>query len=187
MSRPRVLILIAGMLVALVALAAPARAANEVATRISIRPVDPVTVGVYLRVTVDLTLASGAPLADEPVTLTMNDVPVHRTRTDLNGIATFRLGKDLAPGEYVLAATYEGKADAYFGATARSTLVVVPFGLTVETVPPLPGMVFELDGTRFVAGDDGVARIAVAVGGVHELAVIENAYRNPDQRACPSG
>ena len=182
MSRQHVLAIV-GALLALVALAPSVRAAGEVATQLSVRPMEPVTVGVAVDVIVDLTTADGAPLADEAVTFIRDGEEVRRTRTDGTGVATLRIGAGLPPGEYGLLVTYAGRTGAYLGASASATLAVVPFDLAIETVPPLPGMVFEFDGARFVAGNDGVARIPVDVAGDHELAVIEDAYRNPDQRA----
>ena len=182
MRRQQVLAFI-GALLALIALGPPVRAAGEVATQLSVRPIEPVTVGVAVEVTVDLTTADGTPLANEAVTFAGDGAEVRRTRTDGTGVATFRIGAGLPPGEYGLLVTYAGRTGAYLGASASATLAVIPFDLAIETVPPLPGMVFEFDGTRFVAGDDGVVHIPVDVAGDHELAVIEDSYSNPDQRA----
>lgn len=170
-----------GILLAVAGIVGQVGAAGEAATSLSIAPVETVSVGTVVLVQVTLTLPNGDPVADEPVALTNNGQPVRRTRTDLSGIAMFRLPRDLAPGEYTLVASYDGRSGKYLASGATATLVVVPYELAIRTVPELPGMVFALDGTRFVAGDDGVARIAVNVAGEHVIEVLVSEYRDAER------
>lgn len=181
MTRLRLLSVAGGVLLGLLVATSAVQAANEVPTRLSIGPLAPIVIGDSVTVVVALALDGGAPLVDMPISLTIDGGSLRRLRTDVAGVATFRLSRDMAPGDYALVASYAGQADAYLAASAQATLTIVPFELAVVTVPPLPGMVFELDDTRFIAGEDGVARIAVALAGDHELGVIEDEYRNPNQ------
>ena len=180
-------IVLTGALIALLLAVAPARAEGEAVTEVAIRPLDPVVIGSAVTVIVDLRLESGAPVANSPITLTIPDQPVRVSQTDTAGAAAFRLTQDLPPGEYPLVATYAGATGAYLGANDELVLSVLPFELAVETVPALPGMVFTLDGKRFTAGADGIARRSVAAVGDHQLGVLDDAYRGDGQRAEFSG
>jgi len=183
MSQLRGACIVAVAVFGLLVMAVPVQAIGEVGTRLAIRPIDPVVVGADIRVVVDLRLASGAPLANEAVTLTNNGVLVRRSRTKADGSTTFRLPTDLDPGEYRLVATYGGLRNAYFSSSDEFVLVVTPYELAIETVPSLPGMVFALDGQRFTADEGGIARITVQVGGEHRLSVLDDQYQTPDKRA----
>ena len=180
-------IVLTGAAIAVLLAVAPARAQGEAATEVSIRPVDPVVIGSPVTVIVDLRLESGAPVANSPIELTIPGQPVQVIRTDTAGAAVFRLTQGLSPGEYPLVATYAGVTGAFLGGSDELVLSVLPFELAVETVPTLPGMVFKLDGKRFTAGADGIARLPVALGGDHQLSVLDDEYRGDGQRAVFSG
>ena len=163
-------------------LSTPTRAVGEIATTISIEPLETLTVGADARVTTRLATGDGAVIVDEPITLTIDGDSRPRRWTDAEGVAAFRLPRDLLPGTYEVVASYAGRTGAYLGATARIEVEIVPYELSVDTVPPLPGMVFEIDGTRFEAGADGVARVGLDRLGEHTLTVVPDAYRHPQQR-----
>ncbi|MEP6681240.1 MAG: hypothetical protein ABJB65_07155 [Chloroflexota bacterium] len=176
-------IVLTGVMIALLVAVVPAFAQGEAATEIAIRPLAPSPVGSPVTVIVDLHLEGGAPLADAPISLTSTGRPPLTSRTDASGAASFRLPQDLAPREYELVATYSGEAGATYGASDELSISVVPFELTVQTVPSLPGMVFTLDSKRFTADADGVARLSVAFAGDHTLTILENEYRGDGLRA----
>ena len=75
-----------------------------------------------------------------------------------------------------LTAVYPGSTDRYAPASTSAVLTVVPYELTIQTVPSLPGLAFTLDGRRFEADADGIARIAVGTVGDHQLAVLPDEY-----------
>jgi hypothetical protein len=76
---------------------------------------------------------------------------------------------------------YAGSSQHYWGvpASAAATFVVAPLIISVNTVPPMPGIMFTLDGRRAIPSDaTGAAVLAVARAGIHTLAVSVPA---PDQ------
>lgn len=158
------------------------RAEGEVPTEVEIVPVPRAVVGERVEVEVRLRLAAGGAIIDEPVSLSLDGVHVRRTRTDEAGAVRIRLPVDLGPGTYAITATYSGLRGAYLASRAQATVEITAFQLEVETVPPLPGVTFALDGERFVTGDDGIARIAVGTTGQHELEVLDAEYAGPDAR-----
>ena len=164
-------------------MSSPAQAAGEIATSVSIEPLETLSVGADASIVVTLTTQlGGALVVDEPITLTIDGTSRPRRWTDAAGMAIFDLPRDLRPGEHEVVATYAGRTNAFLGATARTVVEIVPYELVVETTPPLPGMVFDVDGTRFQAGPDGVARVGLDRLGVHRLSVVTDAYQHPHQR-----
>jgi hypothetical protein len=167
---------IALALLAVLLVGAPARGA-ELATELTIRPVGEVVVGDRGVVAVQLATAGGEPLADEPVELSLDGTYLRRMRTNARGVATFTL-PSLDAGEHAVTAVFPGIIGALVPASAERAFVVVPYELTIETVPPLPGMAFRLDDQRFAADTDGIARIAVSRAGEHTLAALDDDYRD---------
>ena len=176
--------LLGGVVVAVVlsSIASPALAVGEVATRISIDPLAAITVGSEASVVVTLTREDGVAVVDEPIALTINGDSRPRRWTDVGGVTTFNLPRELPPGQHEIVATYVGRTNAYLGASARIVVDIVPYELAIETVPPLPGMEFEVDGTRFEAGADGVAHVSLDRLGEHTLTAVTSAYRVPGEQ-----
>jgi DNA-binding protein HU-beta len=153
------------------------QAAVPVAVRVSFRSVTPVEIGNGTTVVVDLRLASGSALANEPVELSLDGAYYRRGRTDASGAVSFPIPNNLVAGSHPLKAVYPGKTNTYLAATATASLAVTPYLLTIQTVPALPGMAFTFDGKRFEAGADGYARISVAKPGDHVLAALDKEYK----------
>jgi hypothetical protein len=183
MSVLRLLVVLAcGVAGALIA--TPARAAGEAATELTIRPLEPIVVGSGTDIIADLRLVGGGdPLVDEAIELSLDGEPLRRVRTALDGSIAVPMPRDLPPGEYALRASFGGRTDAYLPASDDVVLVIIPFTLEVETVPPLAGMPFALDDQRFETGQDGVARITIDVPGDHILTALDSEYVGRDQRA----
>ena len=176
--------LLGGALVAVVLsfTGSPAHAAGEIATRVSVTPLDALIVGTEASLVVTLVQEDGVAVVDEPIALTIDGASRPRRWTDAAGVATFDLPRDLLPGEHEVVATYAGRTNAYLGATARTVVEIVQYELAIETVPSLPGMVFEINGSRFEAGPDGVARVGLDRLGDHTLTALPSAYRYPGKR-----
>ncbi len=153
-----------------------AQAAGPLAVGVSFRPVDPVVIGNGATVVVELRVVGGGPLSGEPVELSLDGTYYRRSRTDASGAVAFPLPKDLVAGTHPLTAVYPGRSNTYLPASAKASLEVTPYQLQVQTVPSLPGMGFTLDGTRFVAGADGYARIPVSTPGDHVLIALDTEY-----------
>jgi hypothetical protein len=170
------------LMVLLTSTAATARAAGEIATRISIGPLETLVVGSEASVLVTLAQENGVPVIDQPIALSIDGDSRARRWTDSAGVAAFRLPRDLPPGDHEVVATFAGRTNAYLGATARMVVDIVPYELLIETVPSLPGMVFEIDGARFEAGADGIARVGLDSLGEHTVTALPSEYRDPDRR-----
>jgi hypothetical protein len=162
--------------VALLPAGTPLRAA-QVATDVVIRPIPPLTVGVPAQATVQVLVRGGDPIADAPVELSLDGAYLRRMRTDAQGSATFSL-PDLDAGDHSVSAVFPGTSATYLPAAAARAFRVDPYELVIESVPPLPGMPFQLGDERFEAGDDGFARIPVMRSGEHTLVALDGDYRD---------
>lgn len=102
------------------------------------------------------------------MTLYVDGVKARRVRTDQLGYATFPLSLDLPLGTYQLQAVYQG-SPLLAAATASVQLSLVPIPITVEVIPPLAGIRFELNGKSFVSDATGVAVTTVDLPGTYTI------------------
>lgn len=139
-------------------------------------------VGAHLDVTVSLTNAEGQPIPNKTIRVYLAGKQVRQARTKDDGRATIRISEELAVGTYALRLVFPG-TQAYSGDAVETTLVVRPIRYEVETVPPLPGIGFALNGRPFRAGEDGVARIEVDRPGTYDLRLLPiDGQQRPDTR-----
>jgi hypothetical protein len=124
---------------------------------------------------------SGYLVANASITFTINGSYLGQTRSDKKGFFQQNFKKVLAAGIYAITATFNGTRTLSYS-SAATTLNVVPTGVTVQTVPPVTGVTFELGGTQFVTGDDGSATIKVDKPGNYRLVALVGLYDDPTQR-----
>ena len=181
MSRALVIIATMAAALAIMAVVPAVRAAGETSTVIVISEPEPITVGSSAQISVQLTTSGGIAVVEEPIALRIGDVTIGRRWTDAAGLVAFNVPRTLVAAEYDVVASYAGDT-TYLASTATGRLSVLPYELTVQTVPPLGGIAFDLDGTRFVSGDDGVATISVERTGEHRLTVLAGQYEHESRR-----
>lgn len=150
------LLAVAALALALVPLM-PARVAGQTATSIILPPSPKVVSGRSGEVMVRLQTASGAPVADALVVMTLLDDVRQRT-TDVSGSAFFRIPNDLVPGTYQLLFVFSGSS-VYDSAHAETNLIVEGSTVTVHTVPALEGILFSLGQESARSDAQGIARI----------------------------
>jgi hypothetical protein len=174
-DRGRRLVTLVASVLALHAIALPVAAADQVeaprASTLSILPLEPIPVG--RRPTIDVRLEDerGRPQGNEVVLLHLDGERVRRARTEADGTAAIRITRDLDVGSYEVRAEFVGTRDLR-PAHAATRITVRPAVLTVETVPPAPGVRFALAGREFVTGEDGLARIEHSERGVVPLEIL---------------
>ena len=74
-------------------------------------------------------------------------------------------------GEHKVEVTFIG-TEAYRSATATGAITIRPAKLTINTVPPLPGVGFSLDGVPFYTGADGLAQLNVTTPEPYPLTLL---------------
>jgi hypothetical protein len=84
---------------------------------------------------------------------------------------------------YTFRAIFEGNKD-YDSSSGSLAVTINPADLVVQTIPPLDGIRFRLNGTAFVSGSDGKAHILVGKAGEYTLEVgtdnVKGSHRKVD-------
>jgi hypothetical protein len=104
-----------------------------------------------------------------------------QSRTDINGMAIYQSKKLLPAGEHVLTVNYQGAHDLQPSRQSRK-LIILPTMVTVQTVPPMAGVTYNMDGRDFVSGPDGMASILIYKMGRFTLSAKIEKFSDPDTR-----
>lgn len=118
-----------------------------------------------------LVTSAGQPIAAQPINLFVNETRQGRLKTNEAGVARFNLGRKTPAGTYALTAEFEGSSAAQ-PTKATGQLAVAPAVVTIETVPAVPGVRFQLDDRVFTSGQDGFAHITVDYAGDYRLVIL---------------
>lgn len=126
-------------------------------------------------------LATGEGIPDKMITFSTYGIVLGQTRTDSNGAYKIQISRDLPAGKYQVIASFKG-AHLLTPATTNFSFEVLPATFTVETVPAVAGITFQMDGQTFVSGQDGTASIKVNKAGQYRLNVLTDRYYNPSEK-----
>lgn len=126
-------------------------------------------------------ISTGAAVANKTITFSTHDTYLGQTHTDAQGKFTIEINKDLPAGNYQVTAYFKG---AHLLAPALNSIAiqVLPASFTVQTVPAVPGITFQMDSQQFVSGQDGSASIQISQVGTYRLDVLLNLYHNQSQQ-----
>jgi hypothetical protein len=124
---------------------------------------------------------SGVPIVDESISFNINGSYLGQTRSDEKGNFLDTFNRPFDAGIYAITANFNGTHDLSY-ASAATTLQVQPADVTVQTIPAVSGVTFQLNNSQFVTGDDGSATIKVNKAGVYRLEVLTDEYSDPSQR-----
>lgn len=143
---------------------------GAVTPQLIVKPLESHPVGSRVDVDVALIGNEDRPLSNQVLELYLNGEYLRRIRTEEDGTASLRISRELAIGTYEVTVVYIGTKD-YTATQASLPLTIRPALLTVETVPPLPGIEFFLDGWRFSSDSDGLAQLELSEPGSYDLEV----------------
>lgn len=142
-------------------------------TVLSVEPAKPFTVGEQPSITVHLKTVTGIPLEKRTIWL-FNYRNQWQNRiaqgvTDATGTARIPITFYFRPGSYSFLASFAGsEADRLDPSYNYADLMIIPATLQVQTVPPLPGVQFSLDGQTQTTDANGLVKFSVDhVGGYH--------------------
>lgn len=125
--------------------------------------------GQHMEIHVTLLTSAGA-LRKAPVHLLFNGSKVATLETDGSGNATYRLRRSFPAGSYTVTAVYHGNRPRGINpASATASLTILPIHLTLQVMPPVPGVGVSMDGHTYVTDASGVAHVDVASAGFHNL------------------
>jgi hypothetical protein len=124
----------------------------------------------------DLSTRQGIP--DKTITISTFGVVLGQTHTDSNGAYQIEIHRDLPAGKYQVTAAFKG-AHLLAPASTVFSIEINPATFTVQTVPAVAGITFQMDGRLFVSDQDGRASINVNHAGSYRLDMLINRYSNP--------
>jgi hypothetical protein len=125
--------------------------------------------------------SSGNPVPDASIILTLDGKFLGQTRTDKKGDFLLKVTEDLSGGSYELGATFKGTRLLALSRTSVP-LIIEPALVRIQTVPPIAGVPFTMDGRQFFSREDGIAEISIPTPGQYRLTVQADQYSNPTQR-----
>ncbi len=123
----------------------------------------------------------GEAIANQDVRFLINGVTLGQARSDANGYFQRSFSMIFNAGTYTIAAFTQESHD-FFGATASTSLEILPADVQVQTVPAIPGIPFSIAGLTFFSDANGIADVKVDNAGLYQLSVLAGQYNNPDQR-----
>ncbi len=144
---------------------------EKIAPRLIVKPIDSLPIGSVIDVEVSLFGNNDRPLDNNVIEVYLNGEYVRRSRTDENGTAKMRVSGDLHVGSYELVVHFVGTRD-YLETQTVLPIVIRPIYITVETVPPLTGIPFQLGEQNLASDEQGLARFEVLNSGVYPLAAL---------------
>lgn len=139
-----------------------------------------ITLGKAFTVTGSVKTSAGTPLAYKDVSFSVDGKFVGRARTQADG--TFqRKFIGIQAGTHSIEAVTTENHIALAG-NATTNFNVAGLQVSVKVIPAIAGVPFELGGTKFYSGPDGVATLTVNTAGKYVLTALVNQYSNPDVR-----
>ena len=140
---------------------------------LSLEPLPPLTVGDHPTIVAHLTAEFGQPIRNQPIFIFVDGQRKGEGRTDSRGIASITLKYKFAAGTYRVEAVYPGIISIGVNrATAELGMVIEPVRSAIYTVPPVPGVIFRLNGQTYETDENGIANIEVDTSGVFTLEVL---------------
>jgi hypothetical protein len=124
---------------------------------------------------------TGVPIPFLDIFFTLHGNKVGEARTNAAGFFQRKFNNKFSAGTYTIMATTKNN-HFYIGAAGSTSVDILPADVRVQTVPPTPGVPFNLGGKTFFAGPDGVAEIQVGEPGKYQLSVLTDQYSNTNQR-----
>jgi hypothetical protein len=76
----------------------------------------------------------------------------------------------------------DSSTDFFDSPLSFTTLKTSTGDVQIQLVPPIPGVVFQINGQKFVSGQDGFASIQINNPGQYRLFLLPDEYHNPFQR-----
>jgi hypothetical protein len=159
-------------LVCLLASSAQALEPAPAASLLTIEPLAPISIGERASVRVRLSDATGqVPGAHQIIQMFVDGVAERRLRSDESGAAAITTLPIITSGTHRVEVVFHGTPELP-GARAALDLVVYPATLTIQTVPPLPGVQFALAGQVTSADERGTIQVTVDRAATYRLAAL---------------
>ncbi len=142
---------------------------------LQIKALDTQTVGSRVTLNVELVNLDDKPLPNKPLVVNIDGQRVRRARTDELGLAAINIGNELPVGQHLVEVQFIG-SEAYAPSSQTMEIEVRPIQLTIESVPPLAGMHYQVGQEIIVAGSDGIAMAKFDQPGIYRVEALPETY-----------
>jgi hypothetical protein len=150
-------------------------------TVISLIPLVNVNLGDKFEIIGSIQDSSGNPIENEHIFINASGDYLGQAKSDATGIFLLKVNKKLDAGKYVIQATFKGSR--FFSASDFSTpLQVNTANVVVQTVPPLSGVPFWMNGMKILSDENGKAKFQFTKTGTYRLEVLVDDYKNSSTR-----
>jgi hypothetical protein len=124
----------------------------------------------------------GNPVSNATIRFMIKGIGLGAARSNPAGYFIHKYSsKNLVAGTYLIDAHFYGTH--LLNGSSKSTQLTIDLDvISVQTVPAVPGVVFQMDGNQFTSGADGSFIIPVNIPGVHRLNILVDQYNDPSQR-----
>ena len=131
----------------------------------------PTKAGQKMTLTANLQSDNG-PLRRHAVHISIDGKPKLGLITDDSGNAHLDISRSTPAGTYTIGAEFHGdRPTGLSPSTNTGTMTILPLSFNVQTVPAMAGVLVHVDGVAAMTNSDGVATLAVASTGDHNLSV----------------
>jgi hypothetical protein len=124
---------------------------------------------------------TGVGIPDKSITFSILGDFLGQTPTKEDGSFRLQVNKDLPAGAFWVTASFNG-AHLLTPSNAFAVLNIHPAEVKVQTVPPVAGITFKMDGRPFVSGENGMANIQIYKTGIYRLDVLIDQYHAATQQ-----
>jgi hypothetical protein len=152
--------------------------------RMIIKELEPLPIGTPIDIEVTLLGNNDRPLANNVIEIYLDGEYVRRSRTDDNGSASIRVSRDLPLGSHEITVRFIGTRD-YLEKQIILPVTVRPIYLSIQTVPVVPSIAFQLGTQKLSTDATGLVRFEVTTPGTYDLEAVLEPYTvvSPDTRA----
>ena len=125
--------------------------------------------------------SSGNPIGDEHIFINANGNYLGQAKSDATGIFLLKVHKKLDAGKYIIQATFGGSR-IFSGSDYSIPLQINPAHLVVQTVPPLSGVPFRMNGKVLLSDANGNATFQFTKSGTYRLEVLVDEFKDSSVR-----
>ncbi len=134
-------------------------------------PSEPQPIGQRVVFNTHLVNELGEPQGNKVLLLYVNGQEVRRSRTAADGSATINLSGDLPVGAHDIRLVFIGTRD-YAASEAHTMLTIRPMLLTVEMVPPLPGIPMAVNEQMLTSDETGKVQAELSDLGTYTIKIL---------------
>lgn len=153
----------------------------KIGTVITLDPLDSFVLGDPFTLSGVIRDAAGSPVADKSISFALDGIYMGQTSSDEQGVFSRTFRDDIDAGTYEVTASTNTNHN-YLASSAFGQLTILPALVEIQTVPPLDGVVFEINGQKFTSDQDGKARLEISHAGQYLVQVFPDEYQNPTQK-----